>query len=64
MGKNVYLLNLGPSLSGGNLPKFTLPMSRLVLLREWRDMDVSPRRRKDTLREGELDGVIDERRHF
>ncbi len=63
MSKNVYLINLGPSLSGGNLPKFTLPMSRLVLLREWRDMDVCPRR-KDTLREGEIDGVIDEGRHF
>ncbi len=44
----------------GYWPKFEWSMSRLLLLREWRDMDVSPGRRLDTLREAIVNDVSDE----
>ncbi len=46
------LTNFELGLGSGSWTKFTRYMSRFLLLREWHDTDVSPRRRKDALREG------------
>ncbi len=55
-----YLTNVELSWGSGNWTKFAGCMSRSLLLKEWCDICVSPRRKQYVMREGGVDGVSNE----
>ncbi len=62
-GLNESLTNFKLSCDSGDWTELARRVSLLLLRWEWRDMDVSPRIRKDALTEGEVDGISNEFTH-